>query len=82
MPLYFPVICSSLPDVCSVVDCQHLEGLKLADVVKGDRNVIDVLVGSDLYWLIVTGQVKQGDRGPTAVGSKLGCSGALFCHFT
>ena len=34
--------------------------------------VINVLIGSDFYWSIVTGQVKQGDRGPTVVGSKLG----------
>ena len=70
--LCFPVICSSLPDICSVANCQHLEGLELADVVSGGRNVIDVLVGSDFYWSIVTGEVKQGDRGPTAVSSKLG----------
>jgi len=60
--LCFPVICSSLPDVCSVGNCQHLEGLELADAVSGGRNVIDVVIGSDFYWSIVTGQVKQGDR--------------------
>ena len=33
---------------------------------------IDVLVGADHYWDLVTGDVVKGEDGPTAIDSKLG----------
>lgn len=50
----------------------HLRGLKLADCSVGDDDVmVNVLVGSDQYWHLVTGRVVQGG-GPTAIQTKLG----------
>ena len=31
-----------------------------------------MLIGSDCYWDIVTGDIKRGNEGPTAVSSKFG----------
>ena len=33
---------------------------------------IEVLIGSDYYWSIATGQVKRGQNGPTAIETRLG----------
>jgi len=45
----------------------------LADGDSHDtKKFIDVLVGSDYYWNIVTGDTVVGDKGPVALGSKLG----------
>ena len=62
--LNFPVICSPLPAKVEI-NCPHLEGLELADN-------FDILIGSDHYWEIVTGDIVKGKAGPTAVSSKLG----------
>ena len=70
--LCFPVICSSLPSAVDLVDCPHLEGLELANQCKGSRDAIDMLVGLDFYWTIVTGNIKHDSRGPVAISSKLG----------
>ncbi len=71
--LSYPAICSPLPSKIDF-DCPHLEGLELADDWANPRGSIDILIGSDYYWAIVTGEVVRGDdgRGPTAVNSKLG----------
>lgn len=68
--LTFPVLCSPLPSRVQI-NFPHLEGLELADDLNGSQESIDVLVGSDFYWDIVTGDTVVGD-GPTAVSSKLG----------
>ena len=71
--LSFPVICSSLPSRINVEEFSHLDGLELADDIEHDGNEeIDVLIGSDYYWTIVTGEMKKGESGPVAVNSKLG----------
>ena len=68
-----PVICSSLPAMVNVCEYEHLDGLELADGDSHDsKKSIDVLVGSDYYWSIVTGDTVVGDSGPVALGSKLG----------
>ena len=71
--LSYPAICSPLPSKIDF-DCPHLEGLELADDWANPRGSIDILIGSDHYWAVVTGEVVRGDdgRGPTAVNSKLG----------
>ena len=78
--LSFPVICSSLPSRVNVQEFSHLDGLELADDFENDRNEeIDVLIGSDYYWQIVTAAMKKGESGPVALSSRLGwlLSGAL-----
>ena len=39
----------------------HLRGLKLAD--SGHKGEIDILVGSDWYWKLITGKVKVANSG-------------------
>ena len=51
----------------------HLANLDLADSSKvGEELQIDVLIGSDHYWQLVTGQIIQGDSGPTVIHTHLG----------
>ena len=72
-----------VPHICDPVRMQpissfknayeHLSGLELADLgsVTGELE-IDVLIGSDHYWRLVTGRVSRGVSGPTAVETRLG----------
>ena len=69
--LSFPVICSPLPSRIDV-NCPHLEWSELADDQSDPRGSIDLLIGSDHYWDIVTGDTRRGTNGPTAVSSSLG----------
>ena len=47
--------------------------LDLADSACGDDHLdIDILVGSDHYWKLVTGEVIRKDNTPTANKTKLG----------
>jgi len=48
----------------------HLNDLPLADSSINDKDSIDVLVGSNYYWTIVTGDLQR--EGPVAVGGKFG----------
>ena len=81
-----PIICEPL--TCQPVTlCQgnfeHLSGLKLADPANGsDRLEIDILVGSDYYWTLLTGNVKRGPSGPVGVQTELGwvLSGPVETH--
>ena len=51
----------------------HLRDLKLADCSTGiDNSEVDVLIGCDQYWDLVTGEVRRGENCPTAVGTRLG----------
>ncbi|KAK3754303.1 hypothetical protein QZH41_006636 [Actinostola sp. cb2023] len=62
-------------DFTTRVDYPHLEGLELADYDYAGTNesdAIDILIGSDHYWDIVTGDIARGDNGPTAISSELG----------
>ena len=68
----FPVICSPLRSVVTT-NYAHLDGLGLADFNQEESDdSIDVLVGADHYWDLVTGDVVKGEDGPTAIDSKLG----------
>jgi hypothetical protein len=70
--LSVPVICSPLPPAVDV-DYPHLEGLELADPLDEDNESrIDILIGSEFYWNIVTGDIIRGGSCPIAVRSKLG----------
>ena len=55
----------------------HL-GLKLADFcTEGEALGVDILVGSDYYWKLVTSHTITGVQGPTAVHTKRGLSGPV-----
>lgn len=71
-----PTICEPLTSH-SVDDCRkmyhHLNGLELADDPGDDSPFqVDILIGSDCYWDLITGQLKRGADGPVAIETKLG----------
>ena len=50
----------------------HLTHLTLADACDSRDMPIDILIGLDYYWQIVTSEVIQGKNGPTAVYTRFG----------
>ena len=74
--LVVPFICNPLtaqPINHSKQTYDHLIGLELADSAESsDVLDVDILIGSDSYWDLVTGQVVRGDGGPTAIHTKVG----------
>ena len=71
-----PVICTRLQNQSIEVVYQsypHLQDLKLADnfvdILDFD---MDILVGSDSYWNLVTGEVRRESSGPVALNTRLG----------
>ena len=70
--LSVPVICSPLRSAVNI-DYSHLERLELADPIDEDNEShIDILIGSDFYWHMVSGDTTRGETGPVAVRSKFG----------
>lgn len=71
-----PMICEPLvgqPIGTCVSQSPQFSGLELADWADCDSLLeVDVLVGADLYWSLVTGAVSQVQGGPTALHTKLG----------
>ena len=78
----FPVICTPLTAKVETSNFPYLQGLELADHFSGcnENDPIDVLIGSDYYWDIVTGPIIRQNSGPTALESKFGwlLSGHLY----
>ena len=70
--LSFPTICTPLPPMMKLDNYPCLNDLELADDLTNQSTTIDVLIGSDYYWALVTGEVLKTNGGPTAVSSKLG----------
>lgn len=72
--LCFPKICSPLSTNLDASRYPHLQGLDFADanIVDGSQPTIDILIGSDYYFEILTGEKVRGDSGPVAVNSKFG----------
>ena len=70
--LNFPVICSPLPKRVDVNKYPHLQDLEQADRSEIGQDAIDVLIVSEHYWDIVTGESIRGENGPIAVNSKFG----------
>ena len=70
-----PTICEPLscqPITASVETNKQLMGLDLADFADGDSRLpVDVLIGSDYYWDLVTGSICRSEKGPTAIHTKL-----------
>ena len=66
--LTVPYICEPL-SVQPISLCQesfdHLSHLELADNSDGTTPMeIDVLIGSNYYWRLMTGEIRRGDNGP------------------
>ena len=71
--LSFPTVCTPLPPMMKLDNYPCLNDLELADDLINQSTTINVLIGSDYYWALVTVKVLRTNRGPTAVSSKLGC---------
>ena len=71
-----PTICEPLsgqPVTATVEADDHLMGLDLADVADGISSLpVDILIGCDHYWDLVTGSICRGKTGPIAIHTKLG----------
>ena len=80
-----PLICEPLshqPITFCKATYDQLAPLNLADFQEGPTELdIDMLIGSDHYWKIVTGEIVRGDNGPTAICTHLGwvLSGPTYC---
>ena len=72
-----------VPSICEPLTAQpislclnkhdHLNRLDLADYSDGQETLqIDVLIGADYYWELVTGKTSRGKDGPVAVHTRLG----------
>ena len=71
-----PTICepiSSQPITASAESHAHLFKLDLADSADGASCLpVDILVGCDYYWELMTGGICRREQGPTAIHTKLG----------
>ena len=70
------MICEPLagqPISACIEENRHLASLDLADFSDGTSSLeVDILIGSDYYWSLVTGEVCRGNSGPIAIHTKLG----------
>lgn len=71
-----PIICEPLvaqPIPACVNQQPHLLGLELADFSSSGVSMpVDILIGADYYWQLVTGTISRGPDGPIALHTKLG----------
>lgn len=73
--LVVPQICEPIsPQLLSVCveSCEHLSQLESADSGSNIPLEVDVLIGSDYYWVLTTGEIRRGATGPVAIRTKLG----------
>ena len=74
--LAVPLICEPLsgqPIMCVSEQFPHISGLDLADPhFSGENLDVNILIGSDHYWEVVTGNVMRGVCEPTAIETKFG----------
>ena len=72
--LSFPKICAPLSTMLDIDQYPHLQGLELADesLLDDTFSDVDILIGSDFYYDIITGDIRRGDEGPCAVNSEFG----------
>ena len=74
--LCFSKICSPLSTTSDLSRYPHLHGLQLSDlnILKGQPvdSSIDVLLGADYYFGILTGDIVRGDGGPIAMNGEFG----------
>ena len=78
-----PMTLFVVPLICEPLTCQpvsfcrdnfdYLQDLDLADPSDGSSRLdVDILIGSDLYWQLVTGETRCKNPGPVAVNTVLG----------
>ncbi len=71
-----PTICDPVQYQLTSQSCQnyiHLQDLTLADDSSGELDSeVDILIGCDQYWDVVTGEIRKGTSGPTAINTILG----------
>ena len=71
-----PTICNPLtsqPITASVEANEHFVNLEFADSAEGSAYLpVDMLIGCDHYWDLVTGSICRSEKGPTAIGTKFG----------
>ena len=61
------------PIALAIENCNKFTSLELADSSLGDDNLeVDILIGSDQYYKLVTGEVIQQCNGLTAIRTRLG----------
>ena len=70
--LTHPLICSPLATPVEYRQCAHLQGLDFADSVDASSGAIDILLGADYFYEVVTGNIRKGSAGPIAISNKLG----------
>ena len=72
--LSYHAICSPLQIPIRLQQYPHLQELDLADTSASKHlsYKVDLLIGSDFYWDVVTGDIMCGNKGPTAMSSKFG----------
>ena len=74
--LVVPTICNPLTSqpINHSQECYHLlMGLNLADTADITNKLeVDVLIGSDLHWSLVTGRVIKEKERPIAIHTKVG----------
>ena len=73
--LVFSLICEALSGqvITHALDnYPHLVGLDLAETGTGTTKNVDVLIGSDHYWKVVSWEIVRGSTGPTALKSRFG----------
>ena len=71
-----PYICEPLsvqPISLCTRSFKHIMSLELADTSDGKTTMeIDLLIGSDYYWQLITGETRRGENGPVALHTRLG----------
>ena len=68
-----PHICNPLSARPVSTGYQHLSGLNLADHCSESELVkVNLLIGSDVYWDVVTGEIIRGASGPVVINTRLG----------
>ena len=74
--LSVPLICepiSGQSTAYAVNNYKDLASLEFSDYSQGDSDLkVDILVGLDQYWKLVTGKIIHCPNGPTAVHTRLG----------
>lgn len=51
----------------------HLSSLELADASDGSRPMeVNLLIRSDHYWRLMTGEIRRGDNGPVTLHTRFG----------
>ena len=68
-----PMICSPPSTAIDISGYSHLQELQLSEFSQDKRvDHIDILIGSDHYWDVVTGDISRENNGPVAIDSKFG----------